>query len=144
MAAAPLREPPYLNHGKEGSALALELAAVQEKFSRYSGETPSADDSRGKLCAELCAECAARADALAENGRSPTETEALALESWAAAEAFYQLVLLDEALAPESLSADGVRVDLGARSQKARALAEEKRRGLASLLGEGAFYFGRV
>ncbi len=97
------------------------------------------------MCAELCGECSSRAESLLEEGRisDAGRTEEL-LESWAAAEAFYQLALTDEASLPESVSADGVQIQWGERSRKAKALAAEKRRNLSSALGEEEFYFGRA
>lgn len=123
----------------------MELERVKERFFRCSGEDPADAGPRGELCAQLCGECLDRAASLLK-GRSARagEAETAALESWAAAEAFYQLALRDEAVSPESVSADGMRIDMGARSEKARALADEKRREAALVLGEGAFYFGRV
>ncbi len=125
--------------------MGLDLDRIREKFSLYSGEDPAGSGPRERLCAQLCGECADRAAALLEKaGAKAGERGAVALESWAAAEAFYQLALADEAVTPASVSADGVQITQGERSLRAKALAEEKRRAVESLLGEGAFYFGRV
>lgn len=128
----------------------LDTEQVKERFHLYSGEDPDGEGQRAELCAQLCGECAEKAGALLGNRRErdddpEAEERCLsALESWAAAEAFYQLVLTDEALSPESVSADGVQIKDGERSRKAKALAEEKRRAAFAALGEGAFYFGQV
>lgn len=123
----------------------LDRERVKEKFYLYSGESPEEEDPRAALVAQLCGECAARGDALLESRpESEAEKHLAALESWAAAEAFYQLTLTDEATSPESIAADGVRISEGERSRKAKALAEEKRLAVFPVLGEEAFYFGRA
>lgn len=121
--------------------MALSLEQIKLKFSHYSGEDMEDAGPRGQLCAQLCQDCLGRAESLL--GRADlTEAEAAAVESWAAAEAFYQLALADEATGMESVSADGVKLEAGERSRKAKALAGEKRREAAGLLGEEGFYFG--
>lgn len=124
---------------------ALDQERVKEKFYLYSGEDPEETGARQSLCGQLCVECASRAETLlAKSGASAQIGDLAALESWAAAEAFYQLALADEASGPESVSADGVKITAGERSRKAGALAAEKRRAAAGLLGEEGFYFGGI
>lgn len=122
----------------------LDLEQVKETFFRLSGEDPQAADGRGALCVQLCEESAAQAQRQVKRGMAGLEPYQAALESWAAAEAFYQLTLADEALTPESVSAGGVLLRQGERSRRARALALEKRRAAAPVLREEGFYFGRV
>lgn len=125
----------------------LDLTRVLAKFYKYSGADES-DEASADLCNELCTECADRAMALLEKrcagepDSAELEKYLPALECWAAAEAFYQLTLTDEASAPRSITADGVQITVGERSEKARALAEQKRIALQPIFGEGAFYFG--
>lgn len=121
----------------------LDLSRIKEAFRLYSGEdTEDPDDARALLCASLCADCLADAQAECPQDPAPGEAGILALERWAAARAFTLLCLLDEASLPGKLTADGLSLEMGSRSQKARELAEEKRRAVCSLLGEEGFYFG--
>lgn len=113
---------------------------VLAKFSLYSGETES-QELRWELCKALCAECQEWVAQQAAEGAAPGLER---LESLAAAEAFYQLVLIDDALTPESLSAPELKIELGRRGEKALRLAEEKRKACEGLLQEAGFYFGSV
>lgn len=129
----------------------LVLERVKEKFYLYSGEDPAEEGQRAGLCVQLCGECADRVNALLEkrreqspNGLAAGEGNLATLESWAAAEAFYQLTLRDRAVSPEVVTADGVRVDAKERAEHAAALAREKSRAAWSLLGEEGFCFERV
>lgn len=122
----------------------LELDRVKAAFYRFSGEIPDEDDpQRAALCDSLCKEAHSRGEIILAGGHESGKAAA-ALESWCAAEAFYQLTLIDEALTPENFSADGVTLKFTGRSEKAKALRDEKRAAADSLLGEGAFYFGRA
>lgn len=124
--------------------MTLNLEKVSEKFYRYSGESKE-DTERAALCAQLCEESAAKIQGTLDACPGADPAPCLgALESWAAAEAFYHLTLADEAAAPESISADGVTVSAGERSKKAKLLLEEKRSAAFPALGEGGFYFGRA
>lgn len=121
----------------------LDLEKVKEYFTLYSGEATEGDGLRPRLCALLCRECTLCVQRLFTAKETEEEWQE-GLENWAAAEAFYQLTLADEASVPESVTADGVEIREGERSRKARALAEEKRNAVRSVLGEEDFYFGRV
>ena len=122
----------------------LDREKIAEKFYLYSGEDRE-DEERAALCTQLCEESAEKIERSLTNRREEdTEPYLGALESWAAAEAFYHLTLTDEATAPEKITADGVTVSAGERSQKAKALLEEKRSAVVPALGEGGFYFGRA
>ena len=122
----------------------LDREKIIETFYLYSGEDRE-DEERAALCARLCEESAEKIErSLANRREEDLEPYQNALESWAAAEAFYHLTLTDEATAPERVTADGVSVSAGERSQKAKALLEEKRAAIASVWGEGGFYFGRA
>ena len=117
---------------------------ILEKFYLYSGEDRD-DEECAALCAQLCEESGSKIERiLASRKDEDIEPYQNALESWAAAEAFYHLTLTEEATAPERITADGISVSAGERSQKAKALLEEKRRAVIPVLGEGGFYFGRV
>lgn len=114
-----------------------ELETVKKLFSYFSGEDPEDETARGALCLHLCEESVAPfADC------DLPEKAVAAVESWCAAQAFYQLALVDEAAVPESISAEGVRLELAGTAEKARLLRDEKRRIARRLLGEGEFYFG--
>lgn len=124
---------------------------VTEKFYLYSGEDPAEEGQRAGLCAQLCGECVDRVNALLEKLRGQEQEDPVsvekylpAMESWAAAEAFYQLALRDRAVSPEVVTADGVRVDVKERAEHAAALAREKHRAICPLLGEEGFCFERV
>lgn len=120
----------------------LDLERVKAAFSSYSGESLEETGERSALCASLCAECARRAEQLLTDRPELSEAAMLSVENWAAAEAFYQLALVDEALTPEKLSADGVEISGKNGAERARKLAEEKHRAALPALGEGEFYFG--
>ena len=122
----------------------LDPEKILEKFYLYSGEDRE-DEERAALCTQLCEESGSKIERSLTNSRhEDVEPYLGALESWAAAEAFYHLTLTDEATAPEHISADGVTVSAGERSQKAKALLEEKRAAIVPVWGEGGFYFGRA
>lgn len=113
---------------------------VLEKFQLYSGEEDM-EEKRWALCRALCRECK---DWVEGQARPGVEAGREALEGLAAAEAFYQLALLDEALSPASVAAPEVKLELGERADKALRLAEEKRKACGPLLREQGFYFGRA
>lgn len=113
---------------------------VLDKFSLYSGETEE-DARRWELCCALCEDCRKWVEDQVLPGWESIQEQ---LESLAAAEAFYQLTLVDEALAPASVSAPELKLEMGNRGEKALRLAEEKRKACAGVLREREFYFGRV
>lgn len=122
----------------------LDREKILEKFYLYSSEDAE-DEECSVLCSQLCEESAGRIErVLADRRIEEIEPYQNALESWAAAEAFYHLTLTDEAAAPARITADGVTVSAGERSQKAKTLLEEKRRAVIPVLGEGGFYFGKA
>ena len=124
--------------------MTLNIDRVKAAFYRFSGEAPGdGDPERAALCDSLCEEALSRGELILAGGHE-SGSAAAALESWCAAEAFYQLTLIDEALTPENISADGVALNFSGRSEKARALRDEKRAAADSLLGKEAFYFGRA
>ena len=124
--------------------MAINLENVQRELALLAGEDLSEETDRAALCLSLCGQAAEGVRRRLAGREDQAAEYAGALEGWAAAEAFLQLTLADEAAGPESLTADGVRIDAGERSAKARALAAERRRAVAPLLGEEAFYFGQV
>lgn len=113
---------------------------VKEGLQTYLQGTLDAESEA--LVTTLCDDCARRAQALIGN-RELTDSEFALLASWAASEALYQFLLVQEALSPEKLTADGFSVTISGAAQ-ARALADEKYRALSPILGEGAFYFGGI
>ena len=122
----------------------LDQEKILEKFYLYSGEDRE-DEELAPLCSQLCIDSAEKIErGLARCREEDAEPYLGALESWAAAEAFYHLTLTEEAAAPERITADGVTVSAGERSQKAKALLEEKRNAIIPVWGEGGFYFGRA
>ncbi|MGI6255301.1 MAG: hypothetical protein ACOYJZ_06670 [Acutalibacter sp.] len=125
----------------------LEITAVYAAFTQYSGESPDPEGSqREALCAALCSQCAHQVECqlrpgLTEEQLAPWQE---ALVQLAAVEAFYQLLLTDEAVSPQSLTAGDLRLTQGEGSRKAAQLAEEKRRAASPVLWEEGFYFGTV
>lgn len=113
---------------------------VLKKFSLYSGEEED-EGPRWELCRALCRECG---EWIGNKAAGEGEKGLGLLESLAAAEAFYQLVLLDGALTPESLSSPEVKLEMGKREEKALKLAREKRQACKGFLQEEGFYFGSV
>ena len=65
-------------------------------------------------------------------------------ESLAAAEAFYQLALLDQSAGPEAVSAPELKVRLGDRARYAANLRAEKRKACGRILAREDFYFGQA
>lgn len=117
----------------------LQEEKVLEKFSLYSGETEE-ETSRWALCKGLCEECREWVENEAKEGAQETE----GLAALAAAEAFYQLTLLDDVLTPESVSAPELKLELGQRAEKALRLVQEKRDACREALREKGFYFGAM
>lgn len=120
----------------------MNMDQVIEKFCRYSGETLDGENpERDELCRSLCRECLeeihARGCCWDERGRQ-------ALESLAAAQAFYQLALVDGCGEPDYVSSPELKIELGDRAQRARRLWEEKRRACGELLPPEDFYFGQA
>lgn len=123
----------------------LNLDRVKSKFSTLSGESANSVERRGRLCTQLCQECMNRAAAMFDRmGKAAGSHTADLLETWAAAEAYYQLSLVDESEDPERVSADGVEIVPGERSKKAKAFADEKLKELMQELREGDFCFVRA
>lgn len=121
----------------------LSLEKVVETFRLYSGEAlDGREEDRDELCRTLCGECLGGV-----KGRLREELSEEALswaEALAAAEAFVQLALLDQAGRPESVSTPELTVRQGDRIKCALALLEEKRRAAAGILREDGFYFGEA
>ena len=127
--------------------MTLEITAVYTAFTQFSGESVEPEGSqRESLCAALCAQCARQVENLVRPDLTEEQlalwTEPLA--QLAAAEAFYQLLLTDEALAPQSLTAGDLHLIQGEGSRKAEELVTEKRRMVSSVLCEEDFFFGTV
>ena len=125
----------------------LDLTAVKTAFAQFSGE--AADETgtqREALCAALCGQCARQVASLVRGDLSQA-AQALweaPLEELAAAQAFYQLLLTEEAVTPQSITAGEVKLTQGGGSERAALLVEEKRRAVASALEEPGFYFSQV
>jgi len=66
------------------------------------------------------------------------------LNIFAAASAFYTLMLLDEANLPESITTNEIKVISREKSKKAAVILEEKRSAVAALFKNKDFYFGAV
>lgn len=118
----------------------LREVKVLEKFSLYSDEQKD-ETPRWQLCKALCGECR---QWIGEEAREGNEDALERLEALAAAEAFYQLALIDDALTPEGVSSPELKLEMGRRGEKARKLAEEKRLACKGVLREEGFYFGSV
>lgn len=125
----------------------LDLKAVKTAFAQFSGESAEEGGTdREALCGALCAQCARQ---IQGQLRPDLTEEELALwksslEELAGAEAFYQLLLTEEAVTPPSLTAGDVKLTEGGRSEKAALLAAEKRKAASPALVETAFYFGNI
>lgn len=123
--------------------MTLDLERVQAAVVDYLGEEPEEDEAEARLCQAFCIECVRRVEQLSD-GCEETEQAQELLEAWAAAEAFYQLMLTQEATTPQKISADGVTIDTPCSAERAATLAREKRRAALVVLGEGEFYFGSM
>ena len=106
----------------------LDLPAVKTAFAQFSGE--AADETgtqREALCAALCGQCARQVASLVRGDLSQA-AQALweaPLEELAAAQAFYQLLLTEEAVTPASITAGDLRLAGGSRSETAAQLVAE-------------------
>ena len=124
----------------------LDLTAVKTAFAQFSGE--AADETgtqREALCAALCGQCARQVASLVRGDLSQA-AQALweaPLEELAAAQAFYQLLLTEEAVTPASITAGDLRL-AGSRSEKATQLVAEKRRAASPALVETDFAFCNI
>ena len=116
----------------------IQETTVLEIFAQLSGESVTGDEPRPALCRALCSQAA---EEIAARTPDLPEEAASRAARWAAALAYYRLTLADEAAGPGDISADGVTVKAGERSQKALALVREYRRALAAYLGEEGFSF---
>ena len=114
---------------------------------QFSGE--AADETgtqREALCAALCGQCARQVASLVRGDLSQA-AQALweaPLEELAAAQAFYQLLLTEEAVTPASITAGDLRLAGGSRSEKAAQLVAEKRRAASPALVETDFAFCNI
>ena len=98
------------------------------------------------MCAALCGQCARQVASLARGDLSQA-AQALweaPLEELAAAQAFYQLLLTEEAVTPASITAGDLRLAGGSRSEKAAQLVAEKRRAASPALVETDFAFCNI
>lgn len=123
----------------------INLENVKAKFKLYSGEAmDGTDTARDGLCGELCEECAelVRLKVKPEVLQAEGTEGAGAIESLAAAEAFYQLAALDSAAVPRSVASSEIKIQPGDRMGSAERLRREKRAACAGLLAEDGFYFG--
>lgn len=114
---------------------------VNEVLQRLSVLT---DDTRGTLLTQLAGDAVARLSVrlCAEPEKRLKYKEQLT--ALAAAEAAYSLALLDEATAPQSLSAGDVRATFSGGSEKALAYRDLCERAAAPALMDESFWFGGV
>ena len=125
----------------------LDLTAVKTAFAQFSGE--AADETgtqREALCAALCGQCARQGARLVRGDLSPGAPGPWggAPGGLAAAQAFYQLLLTEEAVTPASITAGDLRLAGGSRSEKAARLVAEKRRAASPPLVETDFAFCNI
>lgn len=121
----------------------LNLEHILDKFKLYSGEAMDGQEpKRDALCRSLCQESLE----WAQRQIRPDAGQRCAsgAESLAAAEAFYQLALLDQSAGPEVVSSPELKVELGSRAEYAKRLCQEKREGCKGILISDGFYFGRA
>lgn len=121
----------------------ITLEGVLGKFKGYSEEPLDGQEpERDSLCQGLCQECLQ----WVEQRLLPDAPEEglSAAESMAAAEAFYQLALLDQTRTPETVSTPELKLELGGRAAYAEKLCQEKRKAGAYLLREDSFYFAQA
>ena len=122
----------------------LDLTAVKTAFAQFSGE--AADETgtqREALCAALCGQCARQVASLARGDLSQA-AQALWEAPLEEAQAFYQLLLTEEAVTPASITAGDLRLAGGSRSEKAAQLVAEKRRAASPALVETDFAFCNI
>ena len=120
----------------------LDREQVLERFLLYSGEDEeTASPERKALWEALCEGGAKWAEAQAGPGAAGWEESLVGL---AAAQAFYQLLLTEEAVTPASITAGDLRLAGGSRSEKAAQLVAEKRRAASPALVETDFAFCNI
>ena len=129
--------------------MTLDVEKVLEKFLLYSGESSykepadTVEAEREKLLRLLCEEGCARVEIQIRDEKK-AQTLVSELEALAAAHAFCQLALLDEAAVPKSISTPELKLERGEKAACAGRLYEEKRKACAEVLLSPDFYFGRV
>lgn len=121
----------------------ISLDNVVGKFQLYSGEALDGSDARrDQLCKALCGECVGWVKRLLLP--DAPEDAAGDAESLAAAEAYYQLALLDQAAGPASFSSPELKVELGDRAARAGELCDAKRKACRAVLPPEDFYFAQA
>ena len=112
----------------------LDLTAVKTAFAQFSGEAADETGTQRQVASLVRGDLSQAAQALWE---AP-------LEELAAAQAFYQLLLTEEAVTPASITAGDLRLAGGSRSEKAAQLVAEKRRAASPALVETDFAFCNI
>ncbi len=120
----------------------MDSERIKDLFFLISGENPEQmEEDRFALCVELCdaAEEALKAKIKAGSDTSEFKTS---LEYAAAYSALSTLLAIDEALMPNSISSGEMKLEMGEKAVKIRALYDEKLREAAAVLKNDDFYFG--
>lgn len=124
----------------------MEIDRIKDLFFLISGEDVEVIEAeRFALCEELCESAARSIKALikAEQEENLAGYEE-ALNYAAAYMAFYNLLAIDEALTPESVTSGEMKVELGERSKKAKQLLDDKLSELTPILKSDVFFFGNT
>ena len=125
----------------------LDLTAVKTAFAQFSGEAADETGTQREACVRRPVRPVRPAGGKPGAGGfvpgGPGLVEA-PLEELAAAQAFYQLLLTEEAVTPASITAGDLRLAGGSRSEKAARLVAEKRRAASPALVETDFAFCNI
>ena len=120
---------------------------IEKIFFLLCGEIPEqTEEKRLEIAKMLCRDAqkfvlSALRDDIQEDEIEGNEER---LNIFAAASAFYNLMLLDEANLPESITTNEIKVISREKSKKAEAILEEKRSAVAAFFKNKDFYFGAV
>lgn len=101
---------------------------------------------RKELYSMLCSEGKSLIESMIDERISEDEKEKYSemLESAAAASAYYNLALLDEARLPESISSSELKITMGDRAERAHQLFRDRLKAAGPVLKCNDFFFGSV
>ncbi len=118
----------------------MDFEKIKDLFFLIGGENlEEMDEERFSLCTELCEAASDAVKAKIKPGANITE-HAKTLEYAAAYSALSTLLTIDEALMPESISSGEVKLEMGEKVVKIKALYAEKMTEAAAVLKSDFFF----
>lgn len=122
----------------------MDIQRIKKMFFLLSGEKDLSDNpQRALLCDELCKEARITVNSMIRGDLTEgmIEIYQTLLEDLAAAKAFYNLSLIDEALFPEITVSGEIKTETTSKSKKAKEFLAEKEKAAMPLLKEKSFFF---